>query len=30
MKILRVELFALGEGHYSEQDIKEAARTFTG
>ncbi len=25
-----LELFALGEGHYSEQDIKEAARAFTG
>src|SRR6202158_6239618 len=25
-----VELFTLGEGHYSEQDIKEAARAFTG
>ncbi len=25
-----MELFALGEGHYSEQDIKEAARAFTG
>ncbi len=24
------ELFLLGEGHYSEQDIKEAARAFTG
>ena len=24
------ELFTLGEGHYSEQDIKEAARAFTG
>ena len=24
------ELFVLGEGHYSEQDIKEAARAFTG
>lgn len=24
------ELFTLGEGHYSEQDIKEAARCFTG
>ena len=24
------ELFALGVGHYSEQDIKEAARAFTG
>ena len=25
-----MELFTLGEGHYSEQDIKEAARSFTG
>lgn len=24
------ELFTLGEGHYSEADIKEAARAFTG
>jgi len=24
------ELFTLGEGHYSEQDIREAARAFTG
>src|SRR5690625_7929016 len=24
------ELFALGEGNYTEQDIKEAARAFTG
>jgi uncharacterized protein (DUF1800 family) len=24
------ELFVLGEGHYTEQDIKEAARAFTG
>lgn len=24
------ELFALGEGHYSEADIKESARAFTG
>lgn len=24
------ELFTLGEGHYSEQDIKESARAFTG
>lgn len=24
------ELFVLGEGHYSEQDIQEAARAFTG
>lgn len=24
------ELFTLGEGHYHEQDIKEAARAFTG
>ena len=24
------ELFTLGEGHYSEQDVKEAARAFTG
>lgn len=24
------ELFLLGEGHYTEQDIKEAARAFTG
>lgn len=24
------ELFTLGEGHYSENDIKQAARTFTG
>lgn len=23
------ELFTLGEGHYTEQDIKEAARAFT-
>jgi uncharacterized protein (DUF1800 family) len=25
-----LELFTLGEGHYSETDIKEAARAFTG
>ncbi|MEM1259442.1 MAG: DUF1800 domain-containing protein [Bacteroidota bacterium] len=25
-----MELFTLGEGHYSEYDIKEAARAFTG
>ncbi len=25
-----LELFALGEGHYTEKDIKEAARAFTG
>ena len=25
-----MELFALGEGHYSEKDIAEAARAFTG
>jgi uncharacterized protein (DUF1800 family) len=25
-----MELFTLGEGHYSEQDIKEAARALTG
>jgi uncharacterized protein (DUF1800 family) len=25
-----MELFTLGEGNYSEQDIKEAARSFTG
>ena len=25
-----MELFTLGEGHYTEQDIKEAARTYTG
>lgn len=25
-----MELFSLGEGNYSEQDIKEAARAFTG
>lgn len=25
-----LELFTLGEGHYREQDIKEAARAFTG
>ncbi len=25
-----MELFTLGEGHYQEQDIKEAARAFTG
>ena len=25
-----MELFALGEGNYSEKDIKEAARAFTG
>ena len=25
-----MELFALGEGHYSEKDIREAARCFTG
>ena len=25
-----MELFTLGPGHYSEQDIKEAARAFTG
>jgi len=25
-----LELFTLGEGHYSEEDIREAARSFTG
>ncbi len=25
-----LELFTLGEGHYSEQDVKEIARAFTG
>ena len=25
-----MELFTLGEGQYTEQDIKEAARAFTG
>jgi uncharacterized protein (DUF1800 family) len=25
-----LELFTLGEGHYGEQDVKEAARAFTG
>ena len=25
-----MELFTLGEGHYSEQDVKDAARAFTG
>jgi len=25
-----LELFTLGEGHYSEADIKQAARAFTG
>lgn len=25
-----MELFTLGEGHYAEQDVKEAARAFTG
>jgi uncharacterized protein (DUF1800 family) len=25
-----MELFALGEGHYTEKDIQEAARAFTG
>ena len=25
-----MELFTLGEGHYTEKDIKEAARAFTG
>lgn len=25
-----MELFSLGEGHYSEEDIQEAARAFTG
>jgi uncharacterized protein (DUF1800 family) len=25
-----MELYTLGEGHYTEQDIKEAARAFTG
>ncbi len=25
-----LELFTVGEGHYSERDIKEAARAFTG
>ena len=25
-----LELFTLGEGHYSEEDIKQAARAFTG
>ena len=24
------ELFSLGEGHYTERDVKEAARAFTG
>ena len=25
-----MELFTLGEGHYTENDVKEAARAFTG
>ncbi|MCC3157845.1 DUF1800 domain-containing protein [Hymenobacter sp. 15J16-1T3B] len=25
-----MELFTIGRGHYSEQDVKEAARSFTG
>ena len=25
-----LELFTLGEGHYTEDDIKETARAFTG
>lgn len=25
-----MELFTLGEGHYTEEDVKEAARAFTG
>src|SRR5438874_11559063 len=25
-----MELFTLGQGHYTEQDVKEAARAFTG
>jgi len=25
-----MELFTLGEGHYGENDIREAARAFTG
>jgi hypothetical protein len=25
-----MELFTLGEGHYGERDVKEAARAFTG
>jgi uncharacterized protein (DUF1800 family) len=25
-----MELFALGEGHFSEEDVREAARAFTG
>lgn len=25
-----MELFTLGEGHYSEQDVREAARAYTG
>jgi hypothetical protein len=25
-----LELFTMGEGHYTEQDVKEAARAFTG
>ncbi len=25
-----MELFTLGEGHYSEEDVKESARAFTG
>ncbi len=25
-----MELFTLGRGHYSEKDIQEAARAFTG
>ena len=25
-----MELFTLGEGHYTESDVKEAARAFTG
>ena len=25
-----MELFTMGRGHYTEQDVKEAARAFTG
>ena len=25
-----MELFTLGRGHYTETDVKEAARAFTG
>ena len=25
-----MELFSIGIGHYTEQDVKEAARAFTG